>query len=109
MKSMNLKPVYGYGWEERGASIGTPEPFNVRVLYDQLASDSTHCSKVFGEISTPHKYGGKWVFLSVRTLAKPETYNVKVYENCPMTSPESWDELDEVNTLATGFAVLNDA
>jgi hypothetical protein len=106
MTEMQLRPVYGFGWSEGSASIGTPEPFGVRVEGYEPTDDKKFYAKAVGMITgTSHRYSGKWVLLTIRTLEDPPHYNVRIYESSPAVSGKS-QEQSPVPAVATGFAEL---
>lgn len=107
MKTIRLKPIYGYGWSEGDTSIDVPKPFNVRIHNYELTDDKKHYLKILGRIkSLWHRYNGKWVLLSVRALDRPHTYNARVYDDFPADSHKSVDESASATALASGFVEL---
>jgi hypothetical protein len=107
MTYVELKPVYGYGWEEAGATIDTPPPFSVQIQKFEMTNDRRNYSKILGKVDDAfHRYGGKWAYLNVRSLGDAPSYNVKIYEAVPAGIEEAWREPISAPTVATGFAEI---
>jgi hypothetical protein len=107
MPYVELKPVYGYGWEEGGETIDTPPPFTVQVQKLEMARNTRDYSNLLGKVDdASHRYAGKWAYLNLRTFGELPTYNVKIYETVTAGIQEAWREPASAPTIATGFAEI---
>lgn len=105
MNTLEVKPVYGFGWEQNGKRIETPAPFvlNVEKVEGKLGDRG---SWVFGTILGPHRFSGKFSRLQIRTLAPTASFNVYIYDSAQLPLPQALSGRFDATTVATGFAEI---